>query len=157
MRFHSCFSAAGRSSNRGAVRRRSFQSARSTIPSRVAASCQIAYRPPRIPPMLVPAIISIGMRCSSRYRKTPMWDRPSAPPPLNAIPTVGLLDGVLGGLSCARMNAGGSKTRSPATTFAMQRRRSMPQSTSAGVVSWHWNAMWDAEAAYLKAKKRLPH
>jgi len=39
--------------------------------------------------MLVPAATSIGIRCSSNHRMTPMCARPRALPPPNATPTTG--------------------------------------------------------------------
>ena len=54
-----------------------------------AASIPVANAPPMSPPMLVPAATSIGMRCSSNQRMTPMCAMPRALPPPNATPIVG--------------------------------------------------------------------
>ena len=62
-------------------------------PSSIAASSPevmpAATPPPMSPPMLVPAIRSIGMRCSSNQRTTPTCARPRALPPPNATPIRG--------------------------------------------------------------------
>ena len=55
-----------------------------------SASMPDANAPPTRPPMLVPAATSIGIRCSSNHRITPMWARPRALPPPKATPTTGL-------------------------------------------------------------------
>ena len=56
-----------------------------------AASMPVANAPPISPPMLVPAAMSIGMRCSSNQRMTPTCAMPRALPPPKATPTVGRL------------------------------------------------------------------
>ena len=51
-----------------------------------AADIPVAKQPPINPPMLVPAATSMGMRCSSNQRMTPMCAIPFALPPPKATP-----------------------------------------------------------------------
>ncbi len=69
--------------------KRSSQFIPEIIRSSSSASMPVAKAPPIRPPMLVPAATSIGMRCSSNHRITPMWAMPRALPPPKATPIIG--------------------------------------------------------------------
>ncbi len=77
----SCLRRNARSRRGGRSRNASCQSTVRTVDSICAAVSPLAYRPPTIAPMLVPAMQSIGtLSCASTFR-TPMCASPRAPPP----------------------------------------------------------------------------
>ena len=90
------------------------QSTPDSIVSISSADMPVANEPPMSPPMLVPAMTSIGMWCSSSQRMTPTCAIPRALPPPRATPTFGR--GAAGGdcASAVRPKGGPRRSRSAA-------------------------------------------